>query len=257
MHRIGSRLAGVLAAVLAASPACVQAQGQPQGQAPATQTATQTAAPAHPKGWSDQSYYLPMRDGVRIAVSLWFPDGKPPTGKAPVLLIQTRYGRTGVYNYNEDGRYDDFRRAGYVVAVVDTRGSTASFGPRNVEIGPDEVRDMDELIRHFQTRPWSNGQVIAAGLSYMADTADIATASPARLTGSIVRESDFDAYLDLFYPGGVANDFMMDAWGGDTLLRDLGRSVDPKLGYDCELRVQDCPSSIPACSPSTPTRTTS
>jgi putative CocE/NonD family hydrolase len=206
-------------------------------------------AAAKPQGWSDQSYYLTMRDGVKVAVSLWFPGGKPPTDKAPVLLVQTRYGRAGIYGHNEAGRYEDFRKAGYVVAVLDTRGSTASFGPRDVEMGPAEIADMDEIIRHFQTRPWSNGQVIAAGVSYMADTADLATASAAHLTGAIVRESDFDVYRDLIDPGGVANDFMMETWGAETLRRDTGKSVDPKLNLDCAARIQDCPGLWPRMQP--------
>jgi hypothetical protein len=74
----------------------------------------------------------------------------------------------------------------------------------------------------------------------MADTADIAAASPAKLAAVIVRESDFDAYLDLFSPGGVANEAMMNVWGGETLLRDYGRSADPKQALDCGLRAADC-----------------
>lgn len=239
-------LAGGAASLVLAGAAA----GQPAPAPGASPAAAPPPAPAaHPAGWSDQSYYLPMRDGVRIAIGLWFPGGKVPTGKAPVLLIQTRYGRAGIYGHNEDGRYEDFRKAGYVVAVVDTRGSTASFGTRDVEMGPDEIRDMDELIRHFQTRPWSNGQVIAAGLSYMADTADLATGSPAHLTGAIVRESDFDIYRDLITPGGVANDFMLDLWGDETLRRDTGKSVDPNSPLDCAARVQDCPALWPRLQP--------
>ena len=201
----------------------------------------QTGVPSpRPAGWSDRSYYLPMRDGVRLAVSVWFPGAAAPAGKVPVVLIQTRYGRAGVFVYGENKQYRRLLAAGYAVAVVDTRGTTSSFGSRTVEIGPDEVGDMDELIRHFRTQSWSTGEVIATGVSYMADTADIAAASAAHLVATVVRESDFDAYLDLFYPGGVANDGMMNLWGGDTLLRDYGRSSNPKDGFDCGLRAEDC-----------------
>jgi len=217
--------------------------------------APQSASPTpRPQGWSDQSYYLTMRDGTKVAISLWFPPGvamagKAQAGKSPVLLIQTRYGRAGIYLHNEGGHYEAFRKAGYVVAVVDVRGSTASFGPRDVEMGPAEVADMDEIIYHFQTRPWSNGQVIADGLSYMADTADLATAAPAHLTGAIVREADFDAYRDLITPGGVENDFMLETWAADTLRRDTGKSVDPSLNLDCAARVRDCPGLWPRMQP--------
>src|SRR5690606_5920385 len=59
---------------------------------------TACASPApqseeRPSGWSDRSYYLEMRDGVRLALSLYFPGGETPAEPAPVILIQTRYGR--------------------------------------------------------------------------------------------------------------------------------------------------------------------
>lgn len=203
----------------------------------------------HPPGWSDRSFYLPMGDGVRLAVSVWFPQGHVPSRPVPVVLIQTRYGRAGVFKYGEAGQYVRLLRAGYAVAIVDVRGTTSSFGSRVVEIGPQEVADANELIRYFQDRPWSNGKVFATGVSYMADTADIATALPAGLAGAIVRESDFDAYLDLFAPGGVSNDAMMDIWGADTLSRDYGRSSNPKDGLDCGLRAADCATLWPRLQP--------
>jgi uncharacterized protein len=204
---------------------------------------------AHLSEWPNLSYYLPMRDGVRLAISVWFPQGVMPSTPVPVVLIQTRYGRAGVFVYGENGQYRRYLHAGFAVAVVDTRGTTSSFGSRVVEIGPQEAKDMDTLIRHFRRRPWSTGEVIATGVSYMADTADIAAGSPARLTATVVRESDFDAYLDLFNPGGVANDGMMNVWGGDTLLRDYGRSSNPKDGFDCGLRATDCPKLWPRLQP--------
>jgi putative CocE/NonD family hydrolase len=215
----------------------------------ATETVPVDPGSVHPQGWSDLSYYLPMRDGVRLAISVWFPDGHTPAKPVPVVLIQTRYGRGGVFNYGENRQYQRFLKAGFAVAIVDTRGTTSSFGSRVVEIGPQEVSDMDTLIRHFRHRVWSTGQVIATGVSYMADTADIATASAAGVAAAVVRESDFDAYLDLFSPGGIANDGMMNVWGGDTLLRDYGRSSDPKDPLDCGLRAADCPKLWPRLQP--------
>lgn len=45
--------------------------------------------------WDDVSYYLSMRDGVRLAISNYFPDHLHPARPAPVILVQTRYGRAG------------------------------------------------------------------------------------------------------------------------------------------------------------------
>lgn len=225
-------LTASLAALASALPAVAPAQTTP---------ATVTAKPA---GWSDQSYYLPMRDGVRLAVSLYFPGGVEPSTPTPVLLIQTRYGRAREMRYGSR-----WRDAGYVVAIVDTRGSTASFGERMVDIGPEEVRDMDEIIAHLAARPWSNGQVIASGISYAADTADWATSRPAPgLIAAIPRETDFDAYLGLFFPGGVGNSVFLQIWGSRVHEIDEGRdSRDPTL--DCKARAEDCPKLFPILQP--------
>lgn len=212
-------------------------------------TLGQQADDLHRQAAADRSFYLPMSDGVKLAVSLWFPGGKPDGMRHPVMLIQTRYGRAGLFLYGEGGRYRSLVEQGYVLAVVDTRGSTSSFGDRLSELAPEEVADMDTLIRYFRDQPWSNGQVVATGVSYMADTADFATSSPARLDAAAIRQSDFDGYLQLFAPGGIANDFMMNLWGGDTVLRDYGRSLDPKQPLDCGLRVEDCAGLWPRLQP--------
>lgn len=207
----------------------------------------QGRASGQPQGWSDVSYYLPMRDGVRLAASLYFPGGIEPAQPAPCVLFQTRYGRATHFAGKAQGDPQRWREAGYVVAVIDTRGSTASFGTRRAEIAPEEVRDMDEVIVHLASRPWSNGQVIAAGVSYMADTADWATSRPApALIAAIPRETDFDAWAHLFFPGGVLNEYMMQRWGGYTRDIDLGKDGQ---GLDCAAKVEDCAKLFPVLQP--------
>ena len=191
---------------------------------------------------SDQSYYISMRDGVRLAVSIYFPERKMPTRKLPTILIQTRYGREWVFEIGErQGGYEYFRDSGAVIAIVDDRGSTASTGSRMLEMGPELIRDMDEVIDHFAERPWSNGQVFTTGVSYMADTADLSTGSqhPA-LKGAIVREADFDFYRHLFNPGGVANDLFIHSWGTWILTIDTGQTEQDGVAIDCVKRVADC-----------------
>lgn len=229
----------MLMAGVAASPSIGRFPG-----AVAAQTTPPAPSPTRPPGWSDRAYYLPMRDGIRLAVSLYFPGGRLPEKPAPVVLIQTRYGRAGEADFGAA-----WRQAGYVVAIVDTRGSTSSFGSRRVDIGPDEQRDMDEIIAHLARQPWSNGQVIASGVSYMADTADLATSRPApALLAAIPRQTDFDAYLQLFSPGGVANDWMLHTWGDAVRAMDLGR--DPEGGAaDCLKRAADCARLFPILQP--------
>lgn len=198
----------------------------------------------------ERSYYLPMRDGVRLALNLYFPNHAEPAAPAPAVLIQTRYGRAQESRRGGAPRdIDYFLDAGFVVAIVDTRGSTSSFGPRDVEMGAEERADMDEIIAHLAAAPWSDGRVIAYGVSYMADTAAFGASRPApALVAAIPRELDFDAYTQGFMPGGVQNDYLLYVWGNYTERIDLGRSPGEE-GLDCRARAQDCPGLFPLLSP--------
>jgi uncharacterized protein len=217
-----------------------------------TQHAVPKAAQEQGYDWSDRSYYLAMRDGTRLALSLYFPHHVVPAKPAPVLLIQTRYGRATALPQAKP-----WLDAGYGVAIVDVRGTTSSFGYRDSEVGPDEQRDMEEIIGHLAQQPWSSGKVIAAGRSYLADTADMATTRHApALVASIPRETDFDFY-DLFWPGGIPNKYLFIGWGDLVILEDFGREpAGPNLdtdvmqnALDCRARLDDCPKLFPMLQP--------
>jgi putative CocE/NonD family hydrolase len=191
-----------------------------------------------------------MRDGVRLALNLYFPGRTEPAAPAPVILIQTRYGRALESRRGGAPRdIDYFLQRGFVVAIVDTRGSTSSFGAREVEMGPAERADMDEIIAHLAAQPWSDGRVIAYGVSYMADTAAFAATRPSpALVASIPRELDFDAYLHGFMPGGVQNDYLLYVWGNHTKTIDSGLSPSDET-LDCVARAQDCAALFPLLQP--------
>jgi putative CocE/NonD family hydrolase len=199
---------------------------------------------------SDRSYYVTMRDGTKIAVNVYFPAGAPGPRRLTAVLMQTRYGRAGIGRWPRTARWLD---DGYAVVAVDTRGSTASFGARLTELSPDEIRDMDELVRHVARQPWSDGRVIAAGQSYAADTADLATSRPVKeLIGGVLHEVDFDVYLHVFVPGGVVNRGFIADWGAVTRRMDLGRALlPPPAGpaLDCLARAADCPKLFPVLQP--------
>jgi putative CocE/NonD family hydrolase len=218
---------------------------------------TSEGALARPADWSDRSYFLAMRDGVRLAVSLYFHDGTPPAQPCPVLLIQTRYGRAGVRRKGQPRSLDPWLAAGFVVAVVDVRGTTSSFGARTAELGPDEQQDMDEIIAHVASQPWSNGKVVATGVSYTANTADLATSRPApALVAAIPRQTDFD-FWELFWPGGIFNRTMFNDWMGGIYEIDFGRPrthmgalVTPAhAGRDARERVEDVSALFPVLQP--------
>jgi putative CocE/NonD family hydrolase len=199
---------------------------------------------------SDRSYYVAMRDGVKIAVSVYFPNGAPSAQRLPSVLMQTRYGRGGMGRWPRTARW---LADGFAVVIVDTRGSTASFGLRLTELSPDEIRDMDELVRHIAAQSWSDGRVVAAGQSYAADTGDLATSRPVeQLIGAVVHETDFDVYLNVLAPGGIVNKGFITEWGALTRKMDLGLGLRPAgtgPRVDCRVRATDCAKLYPVLQP--------
>lgn len=216
---------------------------------PALITGVAAASEGAAKRHSDQSYYVEMHDGVSLAMSLYFPKSWQTGAKVPAVLMQTRYGRAGIGTWVRAQRWLD---DGYVVVAVDTRGSTASFGKRLTELSPQQIADVDEIVRHVKSQPWSSGQVFVAGQSYLADTADLATSRPAaEFLGGVIHQVEFDIYAHLMAPGGVINRGFLAKWGKMTRAMDLGRGgFDPDAPpRNCLVQVNDCAALYPILQP--------
>lgn len=103
--------------------------------------------------------FVPMRDGVRLALDLYFPSS--PTNNLPVVLDRTPYNKA---IFGEEARFWTAR--GYVYAVQDVRGrfrSEGRFEPPLRE-GPDGFDTIEWLAR----QPWCSGKVGTIGMSYDA-----------------------------------------------------------------------------------------
>ncbi len=165
---------------------------------------------------SHSSLYLPMSDGVRIAIDLTLPKDLKPGQKVPALIKGTPYWRRprptfvggalaefGLLRDDLEGDVPLLNARGYAVIVVDTRGTGASFGHVDIMFGDREVSDFGEIIDWAARQPWSNGRVGAYGFSYRGILAvDMASLNRPALK-AIAPSFDFpDLYL-LFYPGGV------------------------------------------------------
>ena len=175
-----------------------------------------------------KSEYVTMRDGIRLAVSIWLPsDLRGKGGKFPAILTTTRYWRATalledkleIQTYYPFAYYLSSRD--YILVTVDARGSGASFGCRDAEYSPAEVDDIGEIIEWIARQAWCDGRVATEGTSYTAQTAlcSLVTASSA-LKIAVCRAPDFDMYRHVFAPGGIANHWMIEAWGGATKAQD-------------------------------------
>ena len=133
------------------------------------------------------SFYVATKDGTRLAVDVVLPGDRAPDAKLPTLIELTRYWRasenptTGQPYPALDVWDRAFLSHGYAVVQVDVRGTGASFGTRDVEYGPQEVRDGWDIVEWIVGQPWSNGKVGAYGTSYTGTTAELLTATGHRL----------------------------------------------------------------------------
>src|SRR5215472_11630783 len=108
---------------------------------------------------------IPMKDGVRLAATLFILKGEPGE-KFPPLLEYLPYRKDDFTAYGDE-RHNWFAQRGFVGARVDIRGTGRSEGrvpPR--EYSQQELSDGQEVIAWLARQPWSNGNVGMYGISW-------------------------------------------------------------------------------------------
>jgi putative CocE/NonD family hydrolase len=190
------------------------------------------------------AFYLPMRDGVRIAVDLWLPGAAAPGQRFPSIVRATRYwrelevrNREAVPETDREAMAKSFVQRGYAYLTIDARGTGSSFGPSAEPWSPSEIADYDEIVEWLQAQPWSNGRVGAFGISYDSNTAEMmATAGIAGVQAVIPRFGYPNVYSDVLFPGGVYNQLFMQAWLERGRVMDANDlcTLEGVSGADCE-----------------------
>jgi len=143
---------------------------------------------------TEQHVMVPMRDGVRLSVYLYFPKGDGPW---PALLEQ-RYA---------DGRATRTRQElaelashGYVVALQNFRGTQLSEGQYvgYRALGWGEKRDGYDTVEWLAAQPWCNGKIGTFGSSQAGYAQNfLAVTEPPHL----VCQYMIDTGLSLFHEG--------------------------------------------------------
>src|SRR6478735_1809443 len=192
----------------------------PKGRACVIALAISCSVPLAAQPYPDvvsQSRYVAVRDGTRLAISIY----QPAVGltvvreRLPVVFVFTPY--RGRYR-DADGKVTEaalgdnlglrsLLRAGYVVAVADVRGKGASFGRRRGFQDRTEAQDGYDLVEWLARQPFSDGEVGMVGCSYLGGSAfQVATTAPPSLKAAFIGASDLDKYA-FVRNGGITAQF--------------------------------------------------
>lgn len=187
-----------------------------------------------------ESLYVPMPDGVRLAVDVWLPAGTTAGARLPTVLETDRYWRARAYTggiKNNPNYYiaAPWNARGYAYVFADLRGTGASFGTLTAELGSAMIADVGSLADWIAARPWSNGRVGVTGVSYSADTAMLSLAlRNHHITAAAPISYDFDPYEDLARPGGILIEPLIAPYG--LLLQILDKADGTTCATSAETR---------------------
>ena len=169
----------------------------------------------------DRDVKVRMPDGTHLDGNIFRPDSDE---KFPVILGAHAYnknlqsppmlpvGFTPMRGYMESGDSTFFARRGYVHAVFNVRGSGSSEGFYQL-MGPQEVRDICDLIEWLAAQPWSNGVVGMFGVSYFARLAKaVAALGPGPLKAIFAPFAGTDDYRHRCYHGGILAHGFISHW---------------------------------------------
>jgi putative CocE/NonD family hydrolase len=197
-----------------------------------------------------RSVYVPMRDGVRLAVDFYLPatQGRAARGRFPVLFEYTRYGRArplpdgGTVRWRDAPADGQGRLSiptspngpllmlahGYAVVVADMRGAGASFGPTMAEGDAREGRDGFDIIEWIARQRWSDGTVGMLGASYLAEIQPrVAAERPRALKALAMDVPFFDEVNGGYAMGGVLRAGWLGVWNSRVAIGD-NRSTAPR-----------------------------
>jgi uncharacterized protein len=152
--------------------------------------------------------WIPMKDGVRLAATLYMPDGTKPGEKFPALLEYLPYRKDDGTAAGDYSKHAYFARRGYVGVRVDIRGFGASEGvPPEREYSETEQVDGEQVIAWLARQTWCNGKVGMFGISWGGFNAlQMAMRHPPALKAILALHATAELFHDdVHYVDGMAH----------------------------------------------------
>lgn len=180
---------------------------------------------------------VPMRDDVRLATDVYFPEGFDGT-PLPVILERTPYNKRGESRWeylSEDSAQPMTREAlaramahaGYIVVMQDCRGRYCSQGSFTKYV--NEANDGSDTLEWLQTQPWCNGSIGTMGMSYGAHTQSaLAALNPPGLKCMVL---DSGGFWNAFHEGirqGGAFELKQAIWAHRHAVKQAEHAGDTK-----------------------------
>ncbi len=192
-------------------------------------------------GVREEHVMVPMRDGKKLSVYLYFPKGE---GKWPAILEQRYAEITGAGSRKAAAK---FAEGGFVIALVNYRGTHESEGVyrgyRGLQWG--ELRDGYDMCEWLATQPWSTGKVGTYGGSQAGYAQNyLAVTQPPHLVAQYMTDTGLSLYQEGYRIGGVTRPERFKAGGkvardladNDALLKEWDQHPD----FDDYWRDEDC-----------------
>ncbi|MDA1216636.1 MAG: CocE/NonD family hydrolase [Chloroflexi bacterium] len=155
---------------------------------------------------------IPMRDDVRLAATLYLPEG---TGPVPGVFSFVPYLKDGFTGIDHEPHHRYFANRGYAVMQVDFRGTGASEGRNPHPFDLQERQDGHDIVEWIAAQPWCTGAVGVWGISYGGITSlSIASTQPPHLKAIIPIHATYDNYEWLLRTHGCRGLLLADTdWG--------------------------------------------
>jgi putative CocE/NonD family hydrolase len=112
-----------------------------------------------------ETSFIPVADGVRLAVKLWIPEDAA-SRPAPAVLEYIPYRKRDGYRAYDHFWGQSLASRGIAYARLETRGSGDSTGVLDDEYLPSEQQDAVAAIAWLAAQAWCNGNIGMRGVSW-------------------------------------------------------------------------------------------